>query len=115
MPGEDDLGAQFGDPSEGGIEVLDFEPEQDSVAVRKVSVPDPSMVVGDVPGMELKDEDLPGDQLFVVVAAMRAAATQEALIPPAAGLDVTDTDEWLRAHAWTFSAVGRIDNPEGTD
>lgn len=100
MSWKDHLGAQFRQTSDGGVEVLDLEPEQNAVAAGQVGVPNVSMVVGNVPRVELKNQLVPGDELFVVAATMCPPASQEALVPAAARCDVADTDERLRTHEW---------------
>jgi hypothetical protein len=52
----------------------------------------------DVKAVQLQDELAILHQLLIVAAAVRAAAVEQALIPPAAGCDIRDTDERLGAH-----------------
>jgi hypothetical protein len=48
--------------------------------------------------VQLEDELAILHQLLILPAAVSPAAAQQALIPPAAGFDIRDTDERLGAH-----------------
>jgi hypothetical protein len=85
------------------VEVVDFEPEQDAVAVGFViAVGDGAVVVRCLETVELQDELIVEAEPFVVRAAVVAAQAEEPLVPAAAGLDVSDGDERLRTHAGSF-------------
>jgi len=43
-------------PCDGGVEVVDLEPQEHSIAERLVRVAHGTVVVGHVPGVKLKDE-----------------------------------------------------------
>jgi hypothetical protein len=55
------------------------------------------MVLG-FKAMQLKHEAAILHQLLILLAAVSPAAAQKALIPAAAGFDIRDTNERLRAH-----------------
>ena len=83
---------------QGRVEVVDFEPEEDAVSMGEVGIADGAMMMFHIPAMELHDEFAVGNELLVMRAAMAALAVQEPLVPTAAGFDVTNTNERLRAH-----------------
>src|SRR5262249_39324157 len=91
--------SQLRDTLHRGIEVVDFEPQENAVPVRLVlRVADRPVVMRDPEAMQLKDEPAVRDQSLVLGPAMGAPAAKKALVPPAAGLDVVDRDQGLRAH-----------------
>lgn len=93
VPRKEDAGAEGGGAGEGGVEVVEFEPEEDAVAVGfGAGVADGAMVVLDGPGVELEDESAVVDEALVFGAAVVASASEEALVPATAGFDVLDGD-----------------------
>ena len=52
--------------------------------------------------VELEDELVVEAETLVVRAAMVAAEAEELLVPTAAGLDVSDSDEGLRTYVGSF-------------
>ena len=96
---QNDLDPELHGPPDGGVEVIELEPQEHTVAVRaSVCVADGAVVMLDVPGVQLKDELAVDGQPLVLRAAVRALAAEQALIPAAARLDVLDGDQGLRAH-----------------
>jgi F0F1-type ATP synthase alpha subunit len=86
-----------------GVEVIDLEPEQQTVAVgRVVAVGDGTVVVRGLEAVELQDKLIVETETIIVRAAMVAAQAKEVLVPAAAGLDVSDGDEGLRTHDGSF-------------
>jgi hypothetical protein len=59
----------------------------------------------DVEAMQLQDEVAILHQLLIVGAAVSPVAAQQALIPPAAGCDVRDTNERLGKHGLTLTEL----------
>jgi hypothetical protein len=81
------------------VEVFYFEPEQHTIPIRGISaIADRTVMMFDVKAVQLQDELAIPDQLLIVPAAVRPAAAQQALIPPAAGFNIRDTDERLGSH-----------------
>lgn len=106
MPRENHRCTQLLDPGSGGFEIVDLEPQQYSIAMGEVWIADRSVVMLDAPSMELKNQAIVRRQPFVVGTPVTTLATQKALIPATAGLDVTDADQWLWSHgAPTESSV----------
>ena len=104
----ENLGGQRVSSLNGHSEAVDLKPEKDAVAVWLDGRIAQMRMVVDVPGMELEDE-LPAviDELLVLGTSMPARAAEQALIPAAAGLDVSNRDQGLRLHRRTRSKCGR--------
>src|SRR5262249_19403558 len=103
MAGQHDLDAHFGCALHYRVEVLHLEPDQHTSAVGPVAATaDGAVMVFDFKAVQLQDEPAIVHQLLVLPAAVSPAAAQQALIPPAAGFDVRDTNgeaecAWLQA------------------
>jgi hypothetical protein len=96
---EDDPGLQFGNPGNSRIEVIDFEPEQYTIAVGFVSgIADREVVVFDLKAVQLEDQQPVRDQPLVFRTPVHALTAQKMLVPAAARIDIGDCDEGLRAH-----------------
>ena len=67
MAREDHLGLHFRSAGHGGVEVVDFEPQQQAVAVGLVlRVTDRPVVMLDLKAVELEDQHAIGDQPRVI-------------------------------------------------
>jgi hypothetical protein len=66
----------------------------------------------DVETVQLQDEAAILHELLILPAAVCTAATQQALIPPAAGFDIRDTDERLGTHWLTLTEENFRSNAE---
>src|SRR6516164_4181010 len=97
---EDDLGLELARALDGGVEVIDLEPQQYAVAVgRRRRIADGAVVVLHVPVVQLHDEGAVGvDEALVLGTAVIAPDAEKALVPPAARLDVVHGDQRLGAH-----------------
>ena len=99
MTRHDDLNFHLCSTPHNRIEIVHFEPQQHTIAIRPVGrIGNASMMVLDLKAVQLQDERAILHQLLILFAAMAAAATQQALIPAAAGFDIHDANEWLRSH-----------------
>jgi hypothetical protein len=108
MARHDDLGLHLGSAGDGGVEVVKLEPQENAVAVRFViTVTDRPVVVLHVEAVQLQNEPTGPDQSLVLRAAVRAAATQEPLVPSTTGCDVADGDEGLRTHPASVALQAR--------
>ena len=73
----------------------------DAAALRKVesaAIADAVVMMFGLKVVQLQDEPSILHQLLILPATMSPAAAQQALIPLAAGFDIRDADERLRAH-----------------
>lgn len=99
MARQDDLGFQFGGTGESCIEVVDFKPQEYAVSIGLVvRITDRPVVVFDLKAVQLEDQHAIGDEPLVFCPAVRALTTEEALVPPAARLDICHRDKGLGTH-----------------
>jgi len=104
MAGQYDLDVHFGSALHYSIEVIHLEPEQHTTPVGSVgAIADGAVMMFDVKAVQLQDEPAILYQLLILPAAVSPAAVQQALIPPAAGFDIRDTDERLGAHGFNLT------------
>jgi hypothetical protein len=97
--GENNLDLHFGGALHHGVEIFHLKPEQHTISVGLVgAIGDGAMMMLDFKAVQLQDERAIFHELLILLAAMGAAATQQALVPAAAGFDIGDADERLGAH-----------------
>ena len=106
MPGKDDLRLQLRHPGRRIIEVADFEPEQHPIAVGKRGIADRTVVMLDVPAMQLEEQAIVLDEALVLRATVAAPAPQKTLVPTATCLDITDADQGLWTHTNSVASPG---------
>ena len=103
MAWHDDLNAHLFGALDDSVEVVGLEPEEQAVAVGAlVAVADGNVVVFGVEAVKLQDELAVPEEACVFRVSLIAAEAQETPIPLAAGFDVGDSDERLRAHVNSF-------------
>ena len=87
------------------VKVIHLKPQQQAVAIGPLfALANGAVVVLGVEGVQLQNNlAVAVHQLLVHLAAVVAAASQQLLIPTAAGLYVSDCDKRLRAHGETVS------------
>ena len=79
-----------------GIEVVQFKPQENAISIRpKIGIPEWTVVMFDMPVVQLKDQGSVQNQSFIVRPPVPALATEEALIPATAYLDVVHANEGL--------------------
>ena len=99
MAGQQEFDAHFGGALHKRVEVIHLKPEQHTIALGSVGwIADGAVMMFDVEAVQLQDERAILHQLLIVLAAMSSAASQQALIPAAAGFDVRDANERLGSH-----------------
>ena len=98
MPGKDDWRPQLRHTGRRIIEVADFEPEQHPIAVGQRGIADRTVVMLDVPAMQLEEQAIVLDEALVLWATVAAPAPQKTLVPTATCLDITDADQGLWTH-----------------
>ena len=97
-------------PANAGLEALgatvafEIAVLEEDIAVMEL-IEDPALVL-DLKAVELHHEPISIDQAFVVGAAVVATEAEQLLVPTAAGLDVSGTDERLRVHVPTLFQRG---------
>src|SRR5262249_18465216 len=86
-------------PCDGCVDVVYLEPEQQTVPRRHVvRIADASVMMLHFPAVQLHHQLAGMDETFVVRPAMCAFAIEQALIPPAARLDILHANQRLRSH-----------------
>ena len=99
MARQHDLDPHFGSALHDFIEVLHLKPEHHTITVGFVgAIADGAVMMFDFKAVQLQNEPAILHQLLILPAAVSPAAVQQALIPPAAGFDIRNTDERLGAH-----------------
>jgi hypothetical protein len=103
MPGQHNFHAHLSGALQDLVKVVYFEPEQDAVSVGLVSaVANRPMMVFNFEAVQLKDQLAIRNQLLVLGASVAAPATQQALVPSAAGFYIGYGNERVRAHCSTI-------------
>jgi hypothetical protein len=101
MAGQHDLDAHFGSAPHNRVEVIHLKPEQHTITVGFAgAIADGPVMVSYVKAVQLQDEPAIFHKLLIMPTAVSPAAAQQALIPPAAGCNIRDTDERLGAHGF---------------
>ena len=99
MAGQHNLDAHFGSALHYCVEVIHLEPEQHTITVGSAgAIADGAVMMFDFKAVQLQDQPAILHELLIVPAAVSPAAAQQALIPPAAGCNIRNTDERLGAH-----------------
>src|ERR1700686_740418 len=92
--GQYDLSLQRLGTPDGGVEVVDLEPQRNAVAVRaRRRITDLAVVVADIEGMQLEHERAVANQPLVLLPAVRALAGKKLLVEETAPSDIGDRDE----------------------
>jgi hypothetical protein len=99
MPWQHHLDIHLGSALHDRIKIIHLEPEQHTIPIGPVgAIADGAMMMFDVETVQLQNKPATLRQLLILFAAVNSAATQQALIPLAAGFDIRDADERLRVH-----------------
>ena len=94
-----DLDFQSSAATHGSVEVVDLEPQYDAVAVRAKSwISKRTMIVLHIPTMQLQHELPASREPFIFIASMSAGATEQLLIPGAAGGNIVNANERCQLH-----------------
>ena len=86
------LCTQFPGTLQRGVKVLHFKPQQDSISMRQSRISDPPMMMFNVPIVQLEDQLIIGNQLFIMASSMAALAAQQTLVPETARFDIPNRD-----------------------
>ena len=89
MAGQNDPRLQVHSSGYGRVEVVDFKPQEHTISMRKVSVPNGTVMMLHVPTVQLKNQAAVRNEPLILGAAMVTLATKETLIPAAARLNVS--------------------------
>jgi hypothetical protein len=98
--GHHNLGLHLLCASNRCIKIVNFEPDQDTIAVWfRIGVAYGPMIVLNFPAVQLEDEFAIHQETFIFRTTVRALKTKQALIPTTACLDITDANKRLSMHA----------------
>jgi hypothetical protein len=98
MPGLNHLDLHFFGAGYGRIEIVKFEPQQHTIAMRQTLVTDWTVIVSHIPVVQLKDQSIVQNKTLILGAAMRTSTTKQTLIPATARFDIVHTNQRLWAH-----------------
>src|SRR6476659_4548962 len=84
--------------SDGGVEIVDFKPQEHAVAGNELWITDGAVMMRQIPPMQLQDQPVMRNQPLIVGSAMRALTTKELLIPTTGRLNIFRTNQWLWTH-----------------
>jgi hypothetical protein len=102
MTREYDVHLHLGGAAHNGVEVFDFEPQQDTVSVGPVArVANGAVRVVRFKAVQLRDDLTIPEQLLIDGAAVPALAAKKTLVPAAAGFDIGYRQERLWSHRVT--------------
>ena len=92
----DDLSFHLIGTRNRGVEIVQFKPKENTISIRpKFGIPEWTMMVLDVPIVQLEDQLSVPDQSLIIRPAVGALTAKEPLIPTTAGLDVMHANEGL--------------------
>jgi hypothetical protein len=98
-----DIDAHLCTSTDRFVEIINLEPQQDTVSIGAVvRLTDVTVIVLDLKAVQLHHKPISLNQAFVVGAAVVATDAEQLLVPTAACLNVSGTDERLRVHAPTL-------------
>jgi hypothetical protein len=96
---QDDFSAHLSGPCNRSVDVVNLKPKKQSVSRRHVvRITDGSVMVFFFSAMQLHYQLAGMDQALVVRPAVSALASKQALIPPTARLDISNTNQRLWSH-----------------
>src|SRR5262245_49277291 len=72
------------------VKIVELEPEDHAVARRKGRITERTMIMLDLPFVQLKNEPVAGFESFIFLAAMPAGASKQLLVPTACRWHVAD-------------------------
>ena len=98
MAWENDFGFRLESTRMSGVEIVHFEPQERAVSGRNVWIANGAVMIVPVPAVQLKNEAPLRNEPLIIRSTMGALAVEQMLIPAAAGLDIADANERLRAH-----------------
>jgi len=98
MPGMNHFDLHFFGAVNGRIEIIEFKPQQHTIAMRQILVTDWTVIVSDIPAMQLQDQSSIRSQTLVLGPSVRTSTTKQTLIPATARFDIVHANQRLWAH-----------------
>ena len=103
MTWHDDLSLQVLSASNGRVEVVEFKPQEHAISVwRDVWVSDATMMMLNIPSVQLKNQPAVRNEPLILRAAMRTLTAKETLIPATARLNIAHANKglWTHTNSW---------------
>lgn len=92
----DDLSFHRFGPRHSGVKIVQFKPEENPISIRpKFGIPERTVMVLDVPIVQLEDQISVRDQSLIIRPAVIALTAKETLIPTTARFDIMHANEGL--------------------
>ena len=98
MPGLNHLDLHFFGAVNGRIEIIEFKPQQHTIAMRQIFATDWTVIVSHTPAVQLQDQPSIRNKTVILGAAMRTSTTKQTLIPATARFDIVHANQRLWAH-----------------
>jgi len=98
MPGLNHLDMHFFGAGYGRVEIVEFKPQQHTIAMRQILFTDWTVIVSHIPAVQLQDQSIVQNKTLILGAAMRTSTTKQTLIPATARFDIVHTNQRLWAH-----------------
>jgi hypothetical protein len=99
MAGQNYLDIHIGGALHDRIKIFHLEPEHHPIAIGSVgAIANGTVMMLNVEAMQLQDEPAILHQLLILPATVNSPATQQVLIPAAAGFNICRTDKRLGVH-----------------
>lgn len=92
----DDLSIHPFGPRNRSVEIIQFKPKENTVSIRpKFGIPEQTVMVLDVPIVQLEDQISVRDQSLIIRPAVITLTAKETLIPTTARFDIMNANEGL--------------------
>ena len=98
VPGMNHFDLHFFRTSYGRVEIIEFEPQQHTIAMRQILVTDWTVIVSHIPAVQLQDQLSIRNKPLVLRSAVRTLTAQQTLIPTTARFDIMHANQRLWAH-----------------
>ena len=98
MPGLNHLDLHFLRARHGRVEIIEFKPQQHTIAMRQILVTDWTVIVSHIPTVQLQNQSIVQNKTLILGAAMRTSTTKQTLIPATARFNIVHTNQRLWAH-----------------
>jgi hypothetical protein len=94
------------------MKVFEFKPKNDAIAIGfEQRVAKWSMVMLNLPFVQLQHEAIACVQALVLLPSMAAGETKQFLVPTAARFDVLYANQWCELHSYSFGGRTPTDVP----
>lgn len=81
------------------IKVLHFKPQQHSIPMSQSWIPDGTVMMTNMPAVQLHEQLAVRNQLLVLASTVAAPASQQTLVPATARFNISNTNQGLWTHS----------------